>query len=322
MWRALTPLLTNGESYFWRDRGRFALLRREIIPALLRARPDRLRIWSAGCSSGQEAYSLAMLLDECLPAHKRPHLSIVGTDLNEAALEKARRAVYGEWSFRGVPDEMRARHFERVESGWRVREHLRAMLSFRALNLAAPVGRGEGALRNFDLVLCRNVLIYLAPQAVANAVGLLSGALREGGFLLAGHAELANRELFGLTPQLWPESVIYRKSDRRFCCSACDGTHEKWRANGGATAIQRRKYKRRRDRKQRRDRKLTARPQTTAQIQATARTKESPVRAPQSASRQVSVSPDLGAGEPWERAHALADAGDSRRRRQRLPRAH
>ena len=209
-WRALAPVLTNGESYFWRDRGQFALLKTTILPRLLREHGGVLRVWSAGCSSGEEVYSLAMLIEELSetahwPANAR--VSIVGTDINEEALARARRGIYGDWSFRGVEAEMRERHFVRVTEGWQVRPALRSRVSFRMLNLSAP----DAQMRDFDLILCRNVLIYLTPAAVQNAVQTFAGALRGGGFLMTGHAELTGLRQSDLTPRIFPESVIYQK---------------------------------------------------------------------------------------------------------------
>ena len=225
-WRALAPVLTNGESYFWRDKGQFELLKTTILPQLLRARGGAIRIWSAGCSSGEEVYSLAMLLDELQAADRSlrtNRATIVGTDINEEVLARARRGVYGNWSFRGVADELRARHFEPVGDAWQVRPHLRARVSFRALNLRAPeianaaateMASGE-RMRDFDLIVCRNVLIYLTPAAVDGAIQTFAAALSFGGYLLTGHAELTNRQLSGLVPQSFPASVIYQKTNAR-----------------------------------------------------------------------------------------------------------
>ena len=207
-WRVLTPALTNGESYFWRDRGQFALLRRAILPQLARRRPRELRVWSAGCSSGEEAYSLAMLCHELFPDN-RPRVRIIGTDLNESALERARRGCYGQWSFRGVEPELRARYFAREGELWRVNDELRALVSFAQFNLCAPPTR---TLRDFDLILCRNVLIYLAPAAIEQIVAMFEGALRDGGTLMTGHAELAGRDVGALMPRSWPESLVYQKT--------------------------------------------------------------------------------------------------------------
>ena len=206
-WRVLTPALTNGESYFWRDRGQFTLLRRVILPQLAARRPRELRVWSAGCSTGEEAYSLAMLCRELFPDNS-PKVRIIGTDLNEAALERARRGCYGRWSFRGVEPALQARYFTREGELWRVGDELRALVSFQQFNLCAPPHR---ALRDFDLITCRNVLIYLAPAAIEQIVAMFGQALREGGTLMTGHAELAGRAVGALTPHSWPESLVYQK---------------------------------------------------------------------------------------------------------------
>ena len=208
-WRLLTPALTNGESYFWRDRGQFALLRRLILPELAARRPHELRIWSAGCSTGEEVYSLALLCCELFPDN-RPAVRIIGTDLNEAALERARRGCYGHWSFRGVETHLQERYFTQQDDKlWRVNDELRSLVSFRQFNLCAPL---DEALRDFDLIVCRNVLIYLAPAAIDQIVAMFGAALRDGGTLMTGHAELANRDLRGLVPRSLPESLVYQKA--------------------------------------------------------------------------------------------------------------
>lgn len=200
---------STGETYFFRDPGLFARLEASILPDLLarRAGQRSLRIWSAGCASGEEAYSLAMLIDEMRPRLSGWDVRIVGSDVNGEAIERARTGIYGPWSFRALDAQRTERYFRKCRRGRQVIEPLRAIVSFERGNLLRDGPPGGG----FDLVLCRNVLIYLSTPAVARIVETLSAAVGEKGYLIPGHGEL----LGCVTPQLvvraFPEVVVYRK---------------------------------------------------------------------------------------------------------------
>ena len=215
-WKVLLPRLTNGESYFLRDKGQITLLRDHLLPELIERRKKQksLRLWSAGCSTGEEAYSLAMLISELLPRRNDWNVSVLGTDINEESLARARRGVYGSWAFRAVPDDVRTRYFEENESGLEIRADLRALTRFVPLNL-----RGNGfpsqnnELVDIDLIVCRNVLIYFDSPAVAHALKGFSATLRPGGYLLTGHAELAGHDPAPLAVRAFLHSVAYQKLD-------------------------------------------------------------------------------------------------------------
>jgi chemotaxis protein methyltransferase CheR len=175
------------ETHFFRVSPQIEALRAHVIPALLEQRraERRLRLWSAGCSTGEEAYTLAMLLSE------RLHLggwdvSVLGTDLHAGSLEVARAAHYGAWSFRDTPNAVRERHFEADDSGWRVRAPLKRLVRFERLNLL----ESRFALpERFDLILCRNVTIYF-DAVVAQAVYARLGAqLNDDGWLMLGPSD-------------------------------------------------------------------------------------------------------------------------------------
>ncbi|HEX8551222.1 MAG TPA: CheR family methyltransferase [Abditibacteriaceae bacterium] len=210
-WKHLLPLLTNGESYFLRDKGQLSLIQTRILPDLMaqRKREKTLRVWSAGCSTGEEVYSLAMIFDGALPRGAGWNVSIVGTDINEESLAKARRGVYGEWAFRALDETLRRRYFQ---DGNEVNAALRSTVSFRTLNLRDDdwPSRTSGIF-DIDLILCRNVLIYFRPEAVAHTLSRLTAALRPCGFLLTGHAELAGHNPAPLQVRAFPESVAYQK---------------------------------------------------------------------------------------------------------------
>ncbi|MGU3286633.1 CheR family methyltransferase [Methylobacterium mesophilicum] len=221
-WACLEAEITVGETFFFRYAEQFQALRQTILPALIAARSlDRtLRIWSAGCSTGAEPYSLAILVREALgDALPDWRIAILGTDISVEALATARAAEYGRWALRTMPPEERLRYFTRLppapgirrEGGYALRPEFRALVRFERgnlLNLIEPkTPPGEG----YDLILCRNVLIYFEAETVAAVVRGLGRRLRPDGWLLLGHAE-PNPTFSGfLDPVSLPGTVAYRR---------------------------------------------------------------------------------------------------------------
>ena len=223
-WEQLTARLTNNESYFFRDKGQMALLRERILPELIthnRARRT-LRLWSAGCSTGEEAYSLAILVDELLPQRGAASganwdIVILGTDIDGPALQQARRGVYGSWSFRTVEPEVQKRCFHRWEEGWQVAEASRSLVTFGRCNLVADSFPNMAvSLSEMDLILCRNVFIYFEPEAVSAVLLKFAQTLRDGGYLMTGHAETYGRPAGLLQARMFPESVVYQRVSPTF----------------------------------------------------------------------------------------------------------
>ncbi|MCK9388886.1 MAG: hypothetical protein M0Q22_10925 [Sulfuritalea sp.] len=204
---------TNGETYFFRDHGQFDLLRLHVLPALIdrRRTAKTLRLWSAGCASGEEAYSLAMLVDHLLPQRDDWDIVILGSDIDAAALQKARRGHYRQWSFRMAPPTLQQRYFQRHGDEWVLDEHIRRMVSFRLGDLIGdPVPGGE--LRDMDLILCRNVFIYFNAGTVATVAGKLAAALNENGYLMTGHTELIGHRLPNMQSRLFAEGVVQQRT--------------------------------------------------------------------------------------------------------------
>ncbi|MCL5668881.1 MAG: chemotaxis protein CheR, partial [Gammaproteobacteria bacterium] len=139
----LASHLTVGETSFFRDRKSFEALEQYVLPPLIRSRRDserRLRIWSAGCSTGEEPYSIAMVLDRLLPDHEQWNITILATDINPQSLRKAVEGAYGEWSFRDTPDWIRERYFKKARPGrFEIHPRIRKMVTFSYLNLADDV---------------------------------------------------------------------------------------------------------------------------------------------------------------------------------------
>jgi chemotaxis protein methyltransferase CheR len=193
-WGRLEAEITIGETFFFRYAEQFAALRETILPEIIarKAGMRRLRIWSAGCSTGAEPYSLAILTNEILGESLGTwRVSILGTDINDSFLKAARQARFGKWALRSMPDEQRQRYF--VDAGreqWEVRREFRSLVRFERHNLLSLLdGTSPLELTDFDLILCRNVLIYFHPDTVTRIVGALRDRLDHDGWMLLGHAE-------------------------------------------------------------------------------------------------------------------------------------
>ena len=190
--------ITVGESYFFRDQAQMTFLREDWLPRLIARRRHEgnlhLRIWSAGCSDGQELYSLAMLLADLLPDLERWNLHLLGTDLDAAALARALRGRYSEWSLRATPEPMRRRYFRHEnDATWTISSVLRRQLRFAYLNLredSFPSMLTETAA--LDLILCRNVFIYFDPIVVTQVMAKFHACLVPGGCLLLGASDLVD----------------------------------------------------------------------------------------------------------------------------------
>lgn len=186
--RDLAPALVVGETYFFRNQPQLDVFADEALPkALDRAANRPVRVLSAGCSSGEEAYSLAMMVHERHPEASE-RVQILGIDVSPPMIERARAASYGDWSLRGTPAEWRTRFFLRQGALYRVLPEISRMVTFRVRNLIDEdeLFWAPGA---FDVVFCRNVLIYLSQEARVALVDRFARVLSPGGHLFLGHAE-------------------------------------------------------------------------------------------------------------------------------------
>lgn len=219
-WQKLIPLLTTAETYFFRDKGQFSLLRHRILPELIgrqqrsRSVCKSLRIWSAGCSTGEEAYSLAILVRELLPMNHRWDVAIVGTDINQVALEKAQQGIYSDWSFRHTDSGLRQQYFELHRRGWELDRQVRSMVSFRYGNLLLDRFPDPAVqLSEIDLIVCRNVFVYFSTAAIATVLEKFCHSLRPGGYLMTGHTELHGQTLEPLQARVFRESLLYQRQE-------------------------------------------------------------------------------------------------------------
>jgi chemotaxis protein methyltransferase CheR len=187
--RELARHLTVGETYFFRNSEQFNALRDHVLPERVRAAPERqtLRILSAGCATGEEPYSIAILIEEMRDLLPKP-VEIVGVDINETVIAKAREARYSRWSLRGVAEARIERWFVEEGRDLKLDERIRSMVRFEEGNLLEDDPSWFGSER-YDVVFCRNLLMYLTPEAGSQVVDRLTRTLVPGGYLFLGHAE-------------------------------------------------------------------------------------------------------------------------------------
>ncbi len=213
---ALVELLVNPETYFFRDQGQFELLYRSILPKIIEKRKDSraIKLWSAGCSTGEEAFSLAILMTLLVPNLGNWKLNVIGSDINTEAIEFAKKGVFSKSSFRSMNPTIFKTFFHPVNpSHWEIDPRIVKLVTFCKTNLVGDSFSISADLRfsNMDLVLCRNVFIYFNHQAILTVVNKIVDALCEGGVLLTGHGELQgiNHPLLKKIP--CRSSLIYQK---------------------------------------------------------------------------------------------------------------
>ncbi|WP_375464519.1 CheR family methyltransferase [uncultured Methylobacterium sp.] len=197
--RAVVEAMTTNETFFFRDRTPFDLFRDVLLPQALvrRASQRRLRIWCAASSTGQEPYSLAILLQEAAARLAGWQVEIVATDLSTEVIEKAKLGLYSHFEVqRGLPVQWLLKYFSQVGEQWQIAASLRAMVDYRPINLLS----GFESLGCFDVIYCRNVLIYFDAPTKADILGRLAERLAPDGAILLGAAET----VIGLTDRLCP----------------------------------------------------------------------------------------------------------------------
>jgi chemotaxis protein methyltransferase CheR len=205
--------MTTNETFFFRDKVPFDHFRDTIMPELLQARAHRksLRIWCAAGSTGQEPYSLAMCLKEMGAALTGWRVEILATDLSQEVLEKSRAGIYSQFEVqRGLPIQLLVKYFKQIGELWQINADIRAMVQHRQLNLLHDFSQ----LGSFDVIFCRNVLIYFDQETKTNIFGRLARTIEPDGFLVLGAAET----VVGLTEQFKPigdRRGLYRPGDSR-----------------------------------------------------------------------------------------------------------
>lgn len=207
--------MNTHESLFFRDQAPFEMFQETILPELLKRRAARrhIRIWCAACATGQEPYSLAMILEQEAKRLAGWKVEIIATDISHSVLERAKEAVFSQFEVqRGLPMQYLVKHFKQEGEYWRLSRAIRDRVRFRPFNLLddpRPLGR-------FDVVMCRNVLIYFDVKTKTRVLHAISGAMAEDGVLFLGSSE----STIGITEEFWPVEAgrgVYKRTDTPPC---------------------------------------------------------------------------------------------------------
>jgi len=219
--KVIIDQISTNETQFFRDSSPFEMLKYKILPDLIDRKmqnptpglPVSVRIWSAGCSTGQEVYSIAMALHEILPDMKAYSIMILGTDISGAAISRASRGIYNAFELeRGMTSNRTTRYFVPEGDDWKIRDEIRSLTTFRKMNFMQPFT----GLGRFDIIFCRNVAIYFELSDKKNLFQKIGEILLPGGYLIIG----ATESLSGVAPQFEPKrylrSVFYQLKKHNF----------------------------------------------------------------------------------------------------------
>ncbi|MEI6206897.1 MAG: CheR family methyltransferase [Desulfuromonadales bacterium] len=213
---ALVQTLTIGETYFFRESATIEALGEEIMPAVSKQRGRVLRIWCAGCATGEEPYSIAMYLAEQSDLAGW-RTSLIATDINPSFLERARKGEYTRWSFRTLPDHYKNSYFNSIADNlYEVKEAIRRKVKFFSLNLAeADYPSSSNATEGLDVIYCRNVLMYFSPDTIQTIIDRFAGALAPNGYLIVSQTECSDYFTAAFDTVQCGGSFFYRKKDSR-----------------------------------------------------------------------------------------------------------
>lgn len=211
----LFELITINETYFFRDEAQFYAIEREILPGIIESKPRNcfrtLRIWSAGCSTGDEAYTIAMIfLERIKPKYPDVNVEIIGTDINSAVLDVAKRGIYKRYSVRYVPENYMKKYFTILNGDeFHLVEDVKRLVKFKQLNLMDKFQMVM--MKNFDLVLLRNVLIYFDESSRREVVSWIYNSLNRGGYLIVGCSESLRNLTRAFKVVYFDKTIGYKK---------------------------------------------------------------------------------------------------------------
>ncbi len=209
----LASYLTIGETYFFREKRSFEILEDHILPELISSRRNEkyLRIWSAGCATGEEPYSIAILLNKMIPDTKEWKITILATDINPRFLQKAQKGIYTDWSFRDAPEWIK-NYFKKKHDGFEISQKIKKMVTFSYHNLAEDAY--PSLLNNtnaMDIIFCRNVMIYFSQERTKQVVTSLYHCLVDGGWLIVSPVETSHILFSKYVTVNFPEAILYKK---------------------------------------------------------------------------------------------------------------
>jgi chemotaxis protein methyltransferase CheR len=212
----LINAFTVNETYFYREEHQLACLGHDLLPAIVKGRGpgDKVRIWSAPCASGEEAYSIALWLLENWPLVDAYNIEIVGSDIDTRSLAEAVEGDYGERALSRLPKDVVERYFEPTFQGRRrIIQDIRESVTFTPVNLIDPASMA--AQGRFDVIFCRNVLIYFDDASRAAASRTLWDAMNPGGFICLGHSESMTRISDRFTARRFPDAIVYQRPEAK-----------------------------------------------------------------------------------------------------------
>ena len=213
--RKIIDAISTNETLFFRDKGPFELLQHKLLPEIIDARSSKspslktpIKIWSAASSTGQELYSIAIVIKELLPDLSKFNIRLLGTDISDSAIAQASYGKYNKFEIeRGLPRNQLQKYFTPAGEFWKIKDEVRAMVNFRKLNLMQPLT----AMGKFDIIFCRNVAIYFTLPDRKKLFNKIADCLNDDGFLLIGSTE----SLTGVCPRFVPKrhlrSIFYQK---------------------------------------------------------------------------------------------------------------
>jgi len=208
----LYEAITINETFFFRNQPQLDALVTTVIPQIIAAKPGRskIKIWSAASSSGEEAYSTAIIISDLLkPKYPELQLEIIGTDINNAVIETAKTGLYREYSIRNTQPYYLKKYFKPVGNAFEIDPEIKKMTSFKNFNLFDDISMRS--MLNFDIIFCANVLIYFDAKAKIKVVSNLYNSLNKGGYLFIGYAETLHTVSKAFTIVSFPKTIGYKK---------------------------------------------------------------------------------------------------------------
>ena len=217
--KKLLPFLTIGETYFFRYHAHFTALRKLLLTEFSMADNGgrlKLRLWSAGCSTGEEPYSMAMTIMEAIPGWQELDIKILATDIDNRALKRAQDGVYGPWAMRAIQKTYLDRYFDKIGKGFRIKDEVKRLVDFSHLNLqGAELPSADGEFSALDVIFCRNVTIYFTLATTREIIEKFSACLKPGGHLFLGHSETLAQISSRFDRLSMEGGFFYRKKDTR-----------------------------------------------------------------------------------------------------------
>lgn len=214
--RIISSHITVGETYFFREQNSLKLFVRIILPELISKRKEnsrQIKIWCAGCSSGEEPYTLAILIKENFPELGQWNTQILATDINPKAIQKAISGEYSEWSFRDTDPKIRQKYFSKKGNHWVVSNEIKEMVKFSFLNLSdKSYPSFSTGTENIDIIFCRNVFIYLSHEVIPEVAGKIYKSLADGGWLITSQVELNDIYFSMFGKYVYENNFFYRKA--------------------------------------------------------------------------------------------------------------